>query len=118
MDEGMIYLSVECYSEKTRDFIGCGLYVHPEDFSHDNLDIVAGLDESFWELLCAFESSAQQAFDEGIITGTAQNELFKVFGHFQFTCTVDDEPITFDLGIDPDDYMYPRLVEYLEIKTE
>ena len=118
MDEEKTLLDIECYSENTHDSIGCGVFVsnlHPsaEDFEIE--DIIESLEESFWELLCDFESSAQQAFDDGKISGTEFDDLFKVFGHFHFSCTIEKEPIKIDLGINPDEYMYPLLVEYIEI---
>ena len=120
MDEGKFLLDIDCYSENTHNFIGCGVYVQsmpPSPNEIDVGDITLALEESFWELLCDFEESAQQAFDKGIITGTDQNDLFKVFGNFHFSCAVDDKPINIDLGIDPNEYMYSRLVEYLEIDS-
>ena len=121
MDEENHYLIIKCYSEKTCDFIGCGAYVHsmyPSPTDYSIVGITEALEESFWELLCDFEGSAQKAFDEGIITGTDRNELFKVFGHFHFSFTVDDKPVDIDLGFAPDDYMYPRLEEYLELTEQ
>jgi hypothetical protein len=120
MDEGKFLLDIDCYSENTHDFIGCGVFVQsmqpaPEEI--DVGDITLALEESFWECLSDFEKSAQQAFDKGIITGTDQNELFIVFGNFHFSCAMDDKPINIDFGIDPNKFMYSRLVEYLEIDS-
>lgn len=87
MDEGKFLLDIDCYSENTQNFIGCGVYVQsmpPSPNEIDAGDITLALEESFWELLCDFEESAQQAFDKGIISETDQNELFKVFGNFHF----------------------------------
>ena len=113
-------LHVECYSEITHDSIGCGVLVpnqHPSTSDIDIYEIIELLGESFWELLDSFESSAQQAFDNGEISGTQLDDLFKVFGHFRFSCTVNNDLIDIDLGFDPDEYIYPLLVEYLEINT-
>lgn len=121
MDEEKTLLNIQCYSENTHDFIGCGFYVSSKEPLLNKIakkDIVVLLEESFWELLCDFEGSAQKAFDNGVISGTDFDELFKVFGHFHFSCTVDDEPININLGIDPDEYIYPLLVEYLEINGD
>ncbi len=124
MNEERSCICIECYSEKTHDFIGCGVVA--QQFSDNEFvigdieksDIEESLEESFWELLSSFESSAQESFDNGEIAGTDFDELFKVFGHFHFSCTVDEKPIYVDFGIDPDKFMYPRLVEYLEINAE
>ncbi len=119
IDEVMI--EILCYSEETGDSIGCGVFVSSKDPSPDEIDvedIMVILDESFWELLSEFECSAQTAFDDGVISGTDYDELFKVFGHFHFSCSVDGNPMNINLGIDPDEYMYTRLVEYLVINGE
>lgn len=118
MDDERALLEIQCYSEKTHDFIECGIYVSPKNPLPNeivNKDISASLEESFWELLCDFEASAQEAFNNGLIMGTDFNDLFKVFGHFHFSCTMDDEQVNINLGIDADEYMYTLLVGYLEI---
>lgn len=120
MDEKKNILDIECYCENTHDSIGCGLFISnqfPSSKDIDINDIIDLLDESFWELLCDFESSARQAFDNGKILGSELDDLFKVFGHFHFSCSMNNEPINIDLGIDPDEYMYPRLVEHLELDS-
>jgi hypothetical protein len=120
MGEVKFLLDINCYSENTHDLIGCEVYVQSMQPAHEEIDvgeITLALEESFWECLCDFEKTAQQAFDKGIITRTDQNELFKVFGNFHFSCAMDDKPINIDFGIDPNKYMYSRLVKYLEIDS-
>ncbi len=123
MDEERTLIDIWCESENTQDCIGCRIEVPPTAneivINNDKLeDILLTLEESFFELIDEFESSAQKAFDNGEISGTDRDELFKVFGHFHFSCTADGEPVNINLGIDPDEYMYPLLVEYLEINME
>ncbi len=120
MDE-KITVELTCYSEKTGDSIGCGVTVDSTHPSANEIvfdDFEDSLEESFWELLCDFENSAQHAFNKGEITGTSRDELVKVFGHFHFSYKADDAPIDIDLGIDPDEFMYPLLTEYLVINEE
>ena len=108
---------IKCYSEKTGDFVGCGLELE-ENWTKDEIDIdelFIGMEESFWELLCEFEGSAQNAIDSGKITDVDENSLFDLFGHFHFSVTVDEEDIDFDVGVDPDEFMYSQLVEYIEV---
>ena len=126
MDENSTEIEIVCFSEKTNDSIGCGIMVPSIDPAATDITITindpavfeASLEESFWELIGGFEDSAQKAFDKGEISGTNQDELFKVFGHFSFSCTMGDKPIHVDLIVDPDEFMYPRLEEYLEIDME
>ena len=121
MDDEITEVNIKCVSEKTRDAIGCGIYFDSAQSSTNEIDIqdvFDSLEECFWELLFEFERLAQDAFDNGEISGTDQNELFKVFGHFRFISTVGDEEINLDLGIDPDEFMYSMLVDYLEINGD
>ncbi len=132
MDEEFILIHIRCYSEQTSDFIGSGVYVTSSQPSAEEIiaaikeqmdSVMTSFEECFWELLCEFESSVRQAFDKCEITGTDRNELFKVFGHFHFSYIVDGDSINgdsidIDLGIDPDEYMYSKLVEYLMINDE
>lgn len=121
MDAEKKLLDIECYSEKTHDHIGCGILVpnlHPSVNDIDPDEIMEALEESFLELLCEFESSFQRAFDDGKKSGIKLDDLFMVFGHFHFSCSMENKPVNIDLGIDPDKYMYPRLAEYLKIDAE
>ena len=124
MDEEKTLVSIMLYSKKTNDFVECGVDVPSKDPSADEIAmtikeriemVLDSLEECFWEVLSEFENSAQVAFDNGVISGTDREELFKVFGHFCCSCKVGGEPVSIDLGIEPDDYMYPLLVEYMEI---
>ncbi len=85
MDADKILLDFQCYSENTHDSIGCGIYVSSIAAPADEIireDIMTSLEESFWELLFEFEDSAQEAFDNGVISGTGFNRTVQGFWPF------------------------------------
>ena len=55
MDDERALLKIQCYSENTHDYIGCGIYVSTQNPLPNEIvkkGVFDLLEESFWELLC------------------------------------------------------------------
>lgn len=119
MDGNVVEFSIQCISEKTGDFVGGGIELD-SNWTKEDIDLGSLFEcmgESFWELLCEFEGSVQTAIDNGEVTSVDRENLYKVFGHFYFVVKVDNKEIEFDVGVDPDEYMYSNLIEYVDVDT-
>ena len=109
-----IVVDVECRSDKTGDWVGCGIYVEPIDGNIEISDINSiyeGLEESFWELCGEFHEGLAQAdaLQEKDASLTRQQALYTVFGHFTLSFQVDGKPIDLNVDIDIDEFMYSLL---------
>ena len=109
-----IFVDVYCRSDKTGDWIGCGVYGESVDGNIDISDInyiYEGLGESFWELCGEFHEGLAQAdaLQEKDASLTHQQALYAVFGHFTLSFQVDGKPIDLNVDIDIDEFMYSLL---------